>query len=155
MKRGIRISLILVIGVILAAAGVIGLLQGPGLVQYTFLPGEETVSTLLEELGTMQEALKDSFPVITLRITTKAQQSTCLIPASAVRGSGDSRFIYYAEQEESAFAGKKITVKQMPVKVLAENASTVSIDEDVSYYKIIYMEDRHINEGDTVMQYEE
>ena len=66
MKRGIRISLVLVIGMILAAAGVIGLLQGPGLVQYTFLPGEETVSTLLEELGTMQEALKDSFPVITL-----------------------------------------------------------------------------------------
>ena len=43
----------------------------------------------------------------------------------------------------------------MPVKVLAENASTVSIEEDISYYKIIYMEDRHISENDTVMQYEE
>ena len=43
----------------------------------------------------------------------------------------------------------------MPVKVLSENASTVSIEEDISNFKIIYMEDRHINESDTVMQYEE
>ena len=107
---------------------------------------------IIYALGSVSTMMQDK---ITLRITTKAQQSTCLIPASAVRGSGDSRFIYYAEQEESAFAGKKITVKQMPVKVLAENASTVSIEEDISYYKIIYMEDRHISENDTVMQYEE
>ena len=93
---------------------------------------------------------------ITLRLTTKALQSTCLIPASAVRGQGEEgRYVYYAEQEESAFAGKKITVRKMPVKVLSENASTVSIEEDISNFKIIYMEDRHINESDTVMQYEE
>ena len=78
MKRGIRISLVLVIGVILAAAGVIGLLQGPGLVQYSFLPGEETVSTLLEELGTMQESLKDSFPVITLHAQKSGRSLTWL-----------------------------------------------------------------------------
>ncbi len=107
---------------------------------------------IIYALGSVSTMMQNK---ITLRITTKAQQSTCLIPASAVRGTGESRFVYYAEQEESAFAGKKITVKEQPVKVLAENASTVSVDEDMSYLKIIYMEDRHISEGDTVMQYEE
>lgn len=76
MKRGIRISLVLVIGVILAAAGLTALLRGPGLVQYTFLPGEETTPVLLEELDTMRESLKDSFPVITLHAQKSGQSLT-------------------------------------------------------------------------------
>ena len=66
MKRGIRISLILVIGVILAAAGLIGLWRTPGMIQYTFRPGEETTAVLLENLDSMRESLQASFPVITL-----------------------------------------------------------------------------------------
>ena len=66
MKRGIRISLILVIGVILAAAGLIGLWRTPGMIQYTFRPGEETTAVLLENLDSMRESLGGSFPVITL-----------------------------------------------------------------------------------------
>ena len=113
----------------------------------------EITQDIIYALGSVSTMMQDK---ITLRLTTKAQQSTCLIPASAVRGQGEEgRYVYYAEQEESAFAGKKITVRKMPVKVLSENASTVSIEDDISYFKIIYMEDRHINEGDTVMQYEE
>ena len=93
---------------------------------------------------------------VTLRMTTKAQESTCLLPASAVRREGENiRYVYIADVEDSAFAGKKITVSRMDVKVLAETASTVSIEEDLSYQKVIYMEDRFINSGDTVMQYEE
>ena len=113
----------------------------------------EITQDIIYALGSVSTMMQNK---ITMRLTTKAQQSTCLIPASAVRGQGEEgRYVYYAEQEESAFAGKKITVRKMPVKVLSENASTVSIEEDISNFKIIYMEDRHINESDTVMQYEE
>ena len=112
----------------------------------------EITEDIIYALGQISTMMQNK---VTLRMTTKAQQSTCLIPASAVRGDNDGRYVYVANQEESAFAGKKITVSKMPVKVLQETASTVSVDEDLSYYKIIYMEDRFISEGDTVMQYEE
>ena len=46
-------------------------------------------------------------------------------------------------------------MQKVSVTVVSESASTVSIAEDMSWYKVLYMEDRVINEGDTVMLYEE
>lgn len=76
MKRGIRISLILVIGVILAAAGLIGLWRSPGLIQYSLQPGEETTTALLEKLDTMRGAVADSFPVLTLHTQKSGETIT-------------------------------------------------------------------------------
>ena len=73
----------------------------------------------------------------------------------AVRGSGDGRYVYVGEQQSSAFAGTQIIVRKTDVTVLAESASTVSVAEDLSYSKVLYMEDRVINEGGAVMLYEE
>ena len=92
---------------------------------------------------------------IKLRLTTRAEEATCLLPASAVRGSGNGRYVYVGEQESSAFAGSRIAVRKYDVTVLAESASTVSVAEDLSYSKVLYMEDRVISEGGTVMLYEE
>ena len=103
-------------------------------------------------LGQVSALLKEE---IKLRLTTRAQESTCLVPASAVRGSGDGRYVYIGEQETSAFAGTRIVVRKMDVTVLAESATTVSISEDLTYNKVLYMEDRVISEGGTVMLYEE
>ncbi len=103
-------------------------------------------------LGQISAILKDE---ISLRLTSRSQEATCLIPASAVRGSGDGRYVYIGEQESSAFAGTRITVRKMSVTVLAESATTVSVAEDLSRSKILYMEDRAISEGDSVMLYEE
>ena len=103
-------------------------------------------------LGQVSAILKDE---IKMRLTTRAQESTCLVPASAVRGGGEGRYVYIGEQERSAFAGNRIVVRKMDVTVLAESASTVSIAEDLSYSKVLYMEDRVISEGGTVMLYEE
>ena len=72
-----------------------------------------------------------------------------------MRGSGDGRYVYIGEQETSAFAGTRIVVRKMDVTVLAESATTVSISEDLTYNKVLYMEDRVISEGGTVMLYEE
>lgn len=41
----------------------------------------------------------------------------------------------------------------MEVTVIAEANGTVSIQEDVSYYSIAYMEDRPLSDGSAVMEY--
>lgn len=90
---------------------------------------------------------------IKLRLTTRSKESTCLIPSSAVRGSGSDRYVFTAEKSTSPFGGTKITVRKVSVTVLNESAGTVSIQEDLGYSQIIYGEDRQIKEGDTVMEY--
>lgn len=47
-----------------------------------------------------------------------------------------------------------MTVHKQSVTVLAEADGIASIQEDMSWYDIAYMEDRPINDGDTVMLYE-
>ena len=103
-------------------------------------------------LGSVDEMMKAE---VKLRLSTKAQESTCLVPAAAVRGNGDGRYVYVGEQQTSAFTGSSIKVQKISVTVLAESASTVSIAEDLSRSKILYMEDRAITEDGTVMLYEE
>ena len=103
-------------------------------------------------LGPVSAVLKDE---IHLRLSSRAQEATCLIPSAAVRGSGDGRYVYVGETETSALAGTRIAVRKVSVTVLAENASTVSVSEDLSRSKVLYMEDRAISENGTVMLYEE
>ena len=43
--------------------------------------------------------------------------------------------------------------KKMSVTVLAESGSTVSVAEDLTWQKVLYMEDRALTEGGPVMQY--
>ena len=56
-------------------------------------------------------------------------------------------------RESSTFGSGKMTVQKMQVTVLAEVKGVVSIQEDLGYYTIAYMEDRALNDGDTVMEY--
>ena len=112
----------------------------------------EITDDVIYAIGEVASIMKEE---IKLRLSTRSKESTCLLPASAVRGSGDARYVYVGETESSAFAGTRITVQKVSVTVLAESASTVSIAEDMSWYKVLYMEDRVINEGGTVMLYEE
>ncbi len=129
MKRSIRISLVLVIGVILAAAGVIGLLQGPGLVQYTFQPGEETTSTLLEQLDTMRESLSDSFPVITLHAQKSGQTLTYGDGASqnnvVVYAVGPNWYEAYPMQMA---AGRPVTAPDS-----RQNAKVIVLDRETAF----------------------
>ena len=89
-----------------------------------------------------------------LRLTSRAQESTCLIPATAVRGSEGDRYVYVAVQQSSTFGGTQTIVQKTPVTVLNESDTVVSVAEDLTYSQIIYQEDRALNEGDSVMAYE-
>ncbi len=89
----------------------------------------------------------------TLSITFKAADSTCLLPATAVRGSGDSRYVYTVNRSSTALGREKLTLSKMDVHVLGESDGTASIQEDVSYVDVAYMEDRSLSDNSTVMEY--
>ena len=85
----------------------------------------------------------------------RASSSTTLLPASAVRGSGDSRYVYIVSEESNALGQRVLKVKKQDVKVLSEVGSTVSIQDDLSRQRVAYMEDRAISDGSAVMVYGE
>lgn len=90
---------------------------------------------------------------ISVRLTTRARESSCLVPAAAVRGSDDSRYVYVATTVSSTFGGTQLKVEKQSITVLNESSTVVSVNEDLSRSQIIYMEDRAISEGDYVMEY--
>ena len=85
----------------------------------------------------------------------RATTSTTLLPASAVRGSGDNRYVYVVNEESNALGQRVLKVKKQDVKVLSEVGSTVSIQDDLSRQRVAYMEDRIISDGSEVMVYGE
>ena len=89
----------------------------------------------------------------TFSITFKASDSTCLLPSTAVRGSGDERYVYTVERSTTTFGKEKLTLAKTDVTVLAEADGTASIQEDLSYTDVAYMEDRSLSEGAAVMEY--
>lgn len=88
-------------------------------------------------------------------LTFKSRDSSCLLPASAVRGSGKERYVYTVEERTTTFGKRKLLLTKMEVHVIAEADGVASIEEDLSYYSIAYMEDRALREGSYVMEYVE
>ncbi len=105
---------------------------------------------ILSTWGSMRTLMKND---VKMRLTSKAKESSCLIPATAVRGSGTDRYVYVASKVSSTFGGTQIRLEKTTVTVLNESASTVSVSEDLSYQQVVYQEDRPIDEKSTVMAY--
>ncbi len=110
----------------------------------------EITSDVVYALGNVGAMMKEDVHAV---LVTRSKDSTCLLPASAVRGSGDSRYVYTAEEQNSAFGGSSMKVRKTSVTVLAESGSTASVAEDLTYSKVLYMEDRALTEGGAVMEY--
>ncbi len=86
----------------------------------------------------------------------RASSSTTLLPASAVRGSGDSRYVYIVSEESNALGQRVLKVKKKAgCEGALEVGSTVSIQDDLSRQRVAYMEDRAISDGSEVMVYGE
>ncbi|MGN0184436.1 MAG: hypothetical protein ACI4AL_04900 [Aristaeellaceae bacterium] len=107
---------------------------------------------ILRAAGSMYALSQDS---VKLTVLFKSKQSSCLLPASAVRGSGDSRYVYTVNERTTTFGKKKLSLSKMSVHVIAEADGVASIEEDLSYYTIAYMEDRALRDGSDVMEYVE
>ena len=101
-------------------------------------------------LGSVSALMKKE---IKAQLVVRSQEATCLVPAAAVRGSGDSRYVYVGETERSAFSDSRMIVRKTDVRVLAESGSICSLAEDLTGMKVLYMEDRALTEGGAVMEY--
>ena len=110
----------------------------------------EITNDVTYALGNVAAMMKNDLKT---RLVTRAKTSTCLLPATAVRGSGSNRFVYVGENRSSTFGGNQIVVRKVNVTVLAESGATVSINENMTDQRILYMEDRALNEGGAVMEY--
>ncbi|MBR0463234.1 MAG: hypothetical protein IJJ23_02465 [Clostridia bacterium] len=106
---------------------------------------------IVDAFGSVNNMMQND---VTVQLVTKAKEATCLVSASAVRGSGDDRYVYCAEQESSTFGGTQLRVRKMGITVLNESPTVISVAEDLTRLQIIYMEDRALSEGDAVMPYE-
>lgn len=105
---------------------------------------------LIKARGSVYAMTQEDTP---MTLIYRARESTSLLPTSAVRGSGDDRYVLVAEQNTAAFGGSTLALHKMPVKVLGEYGGTTSVQEDLSYYTVAYGEDRAISDGDAVMEY--
>ncbi|MBQ8973359.1 MAG: hypothetical protein IJ074_09825 [Clostridia bacterium] len=101
-------------------------------------------------LGSVYSMLQNDIRMV---LTAKATQSTTLLNAAAVHGSGDDRYVFVVSTDYSSLGSSKLTVHKMKVTVLGEADGLVSVEEDMDYYDLAYMEDRPISDGDTVMKY--
>ena len=110
----------------------------------------EVTREIIDGFSSVRNMMKND---VKLRMTTRAQEATCLVPASAVRGEEKNRYVYVSEEQSSTFGGTQIKVRKTPVTVLNESDTVVSVSEDLTFYKIITQEDRPIEEGTTVMAY--
>ena len=105
---------------------------------------------LIRERGSIYAMTLEDTP---LQLVYRAREATTLLPVSAVRGAGDDRYVYVVEENTAAFGASTMKLRKLGVTVLAEYGGTASVQEDIGYYTIAYMEDRPVNEGDTVMEY--
>ncbi len=106
---------------------------------------------ILNAVGSVYSLTLEETP---MTIINRAKQNTTLITTAAIHGTGTNRYVYTVETSYSSFGNSTMKVHKQTVNVLAEANGTASVEEDLTYYDIAYMEDRAINDGDTVMLYE-
>lgn len=83
----------------------------------------------------------------------RADSSTTLLPISAVRGSGENRYIYLVSEKRNTLGNTILRVNKMDVHVIVESEDMVSIQENLGRQSVAYMEDRPILDGSEVMEY--
>ncbi len=110
----------------------------------------ELTKPLIKARGSVYSMTQEDTPIT---LVYRAREATSLLPTSAVRGSGDDRYIFVIEQNSAAFGGNTLRLHKLAVKVLGEYGGTTSVEDDITYYSIAYGEDRAVDDGDAVMEY--
>ena len=90
---------------------------------------------------------------VRVTVSYRASSSTTLLPVSAVRGTGEQRYVYVVSDTQNALGEQTLKVTKQDVKVLSEVGGTASLETDLSRQRIAYMEDRPIEDGSEVMLY--
>ena len=92
---------------------------------------------------------------VEVSITYRANKSTTLLPASAVRNEGEgSDYVYLIQRSwGGVLSSASMKVVKTSVTVVERSDKYVSIEEDLSYQQIADKEDRALTDGQTVMEY--
>ena len=92
---------------------------------------------------------------VEVSITYRANKSTTLLPASAVRNEGEgSDYVYLIQRDwGGVLSSSSMKVIKTRVTVVERSDKYVSIEEDLSYQQVADKEDRALTDGQTVMEY--
>ncbi len=92
---------------------------------------------------------------VEVSITYRANKSTTLLPASAVRNEGEgSDYVYLIQRDwGGVLSSSSMKVVKTRVTVAERSDKYVSIEEDLSYQQVADKEDRALTDGQTVMEY--
>lgn len=106
----------------------------------------------ISEMGGLGALMKKTIPIT---ITYKADRTTTLLPAGAVRTAQDgSSYVFAIEESCGGMLGNaQMKVVKLAVTVLERSDKLVSVSDDLSYRVIADHEDRTIVEGQQVMEY--
>ena len=111
-------------------------------------------SKVLKDAGGLSHLT--SAEAIPLTITYKAQKSTTLLPASAVRSDGSGQYYVYVVQQNyggGLLGSGGYTLSKTPVTVIELSDQLVAVEDDLSYREIADREDRALSDGQAVMDY--
>ena len=110
----------------------------------------EMTKQLINAVGSVYSILENGTSMI---LVYNAREATTLLDTNMVRGSKPDYYVFIAKRNEGAFAGDTYKIEEKKVNVVAMTTEKVSVQDDLSAYRIAYGEDRNIRGGDTVMQY--
>lgn len=104
----------------------------------------------ITELGGAAHLMSENTSMI---CTYRAKTSTTLLPVSAVRGTGDNRYVLLVSEKRNSLGEAVMVAVKQEVHVITETEDTVSIEENLGRQRVAYMEDRPIDDGTEVMAY--
>ena len=88
-------------------------------------------------------------------ILYRAQRTTTLVPASALRAGDDRTYFVYVVRQNwgGMLSNTTFTVEKLPVTVIETSSKAAAIEDDLSYVEIADREDRALSDGQAVMDY--
>ncbi len=113
----------------------------------------ELDETVLSALGGLSKLMGEE--ELKVDILYKAQRTTTLLPASALRSEDDGQYYIYAIQQsrDGVMGNSTYTVKKQSVTVIDTSAKLVALEDDLSAVQVADGEDRPLRDGQAVMEY--
>ncbi len=112
----------------------------------------ELSDAMISELGGVRTLLANN---TTVKLTYRAKDTNCILPASAVRPENDGKgsFVYVPDYKSDGLWGSYMVARKMSVTVLERGDKEVAIAEDLRYSRPVYQEDRPLTEHGRIEEY--
>lgn len=84
---------------------------------------------------------------------TKTATAYYLLSTTALHGEHPNEYVFILSESENALGKKQYFARKLFVSVFQKADGFAAISTDLGNQPIIYMEDRELNDNDTVMRY--